>query len=99
MVEVGFRALKQKLFEPEESKKRLTFELQQAEPAEQQMPISEDTLSSLFCKAPKELHNGTPANCRNIIDQYVKQVVIYPDRIELVLNFVEGFEQTETIRK
>jgi site-specific DNA recombinase len=99
MVEIGSPALKQKLFELEESKEKLTFELQQAELAEQQMAVSEDTLRILFRKAQQELRHGTLTNRRKIIDQYVKQVVIFPDRVELVLNFVEGFEWTETIRK
>jgi hypothetical protein len=99
MVEIGSPALKQKLFELEESKEKLTFELQQAELAEQQMSVSEDTLRILFRKAQQELRHGTLTNRRKIIDQYVKQVVIFPDRVELVLNFVEGFEWTETIRK
>ena len=99
MVEIGSPSLKQKLFELEESKEKLTFELQQAELAERQMSISENTLCVLFRKAEQELRHGTLANRRKIIDQYVRQVVVYPDRVELVLNFVEGFEWTETIRK
>ena len=53
MVEIGSPSLKQKLLELEESKEKLTFELQ--------------------------------------------QVVVFPDRVELVLNFVEGLEWTETM--
>ena len=97
MVEIGSPALKQKLLELEESKEKLTFELQQAEPAERQMSISEDTLRVLFRKAQQELRHGTLTNRRKIIDQYVKQVVVFPDRVELVLNFVEGVEWTETM--
>lgn len=99
MVEIGSPALKQKLFELEESKEKLTFELQQAELAERQMSISEDTLRVLFRKAQQELRHGTLTNRRKIIDQYVKQVVVFPDRVELVLNFVEGFEWRESMKR
>ena len=99
MVEIGSPTLKQKLFELEETKEKLSYELHQAELAEQQMSVSEDTVRTLFRKAQNELRNGTLANRRKIIDQYVKQIIIYPDRVELVLNFVEGMSWTDTIQR
>ena len=81
------------------TKEKLTFELQQAELAESQMSVSEDTLRVLFRKAQQELRHGTLTNRRKIIDQYVKQVVVFPDRVELVLNFVERYAWKETLKR
>ena len=99
MIEIGSPALKDKLMELEESKEKLTFELSQVEQATRQMNVSEEKLKRLFRKAEQELRHGTLANRRKIIDRYVRQVVVYPDKVELVLNFVEGFVWTEMVRK
>ncbi len=99
MVEISSPALKSKLLELEESKEKLSYELERAEQAKRQMHVSEDKLKQLFRKAERELRYGTLSNRRKIIDQYVKQVVVYPDRVEIILNFVEGFAWTEIIGK
>ena len=67
--------------------------------AESTARITEKQLVNLFRKAEQELRHGTLTNRRKIIDQYVKKVVVYPDRVEVVLNFVEGFEVKEVLEK
>ena len=99
MVEIGSAALKDKLLELEKAKEQLSFELNQAIMAENSSHINEKQLVKLFYKAEQELRHGTLANRRKIVDQYVKRVVVYPDRVEVVLNFVEGFEWKEVVEK
>lgn len=99
MVDIGSSALKDKLLELEKSKEQLSYELKQALVAESTARITEKQLVNLFRKAEQELRHGTLTNRRKIIDQYVKKVVVYPDRVEVVLNFVEGFEVKEVLEK
>ena len=99
MIEIGSSALKDKLLELESTKEKLSYELAQVEQAARQMNVSEEKLKRLFRKAEQELRHGTLANRRKIIDQYIQRVVVYPGKVELVLNFVKGFEWTEEIRK
>ena len=99
MVDTGSSALKDKLLELEKSQEQLSYELKQALVAESTARITEKQLVNLFRKAEQELRHGTLTNRRKIIDQYVKKVVVYPDRVEVVLNFVEGFEVKEVLEK
>ena len=43
------------------------------------------------------LLNGTLENRKNIIDNYVDSVIIYSDRIEIIINVSSDYTITETI--
>ena len=99
MVETGSSAFKAKLSELEQMKEKLQYELSEAEIALQQEIYCEEEISKLFHKAKIQLKNGTLANRRIIIEQYVNKVLIYPDRIEVYMNLMNDYVIKETVSK
>lgn len=97
MVETGSSAFKNKLTELEQNKEKLQYELSEAEIALQKSIISEEEVRKLFHKAELQLKNGTLANRRIIIDQYISKVVIYPDKIEIFMNLTDDYIVKETV--
>ncbi len=59
--------------------------------------INRMTLHSAFKQAKEMLMNGTLENRKNIIDNYVDSIVIYSDRIEIIINVGNDCTITETI--
>lgn len=97
MIETGSAALKAKLAEFESNKERLSFEINRLEIEVKGEQYSEDRIRTLFQSAENQLKNGTLANRRAVIDQYVEKVVIYPDKIEIYLKVMGDYERKETI--
>ena len=91
MIETGSAALKNKLSELEETKEKLRYELDEVESTLSQEQFSEQDIRKLFSRAEKQLKNGTLANRRMIIDQYIDKVVIYKDRIEVYMNLISDY--------
>lgn len=99
MVETGSAAFKDKLHELEGSKEKLLFELVEAEAALKQENFSEEEISKLFRIAEQQLKNGTLANRRMVIDQYINKILIYPDRIEVYMNLMSDYTLKEVIEQ
>ncbi len=99
MVETGSSAFKNKLFELEQTKEKLLFSLNEAEAALKQETFSEDQIRKLFHTAEQQLKNGTLANRRMVIDQYINKVLIYPDKIEVYMNLMSDYTVKETIKQ
>ena len=99
MIETGSAAFKDKLNELEQSKEKLLFELTEAEAALKQENFSEEQISKLFHIAEQQLKNGTLANRRLVIDQYINKVLIYPDKIEVYMNLMSDYMVKETIEQ
>ena len=99
MIETGSAALKNKLCELEQSKERLLFELSETEAALKQSEFSEDQIRRLFHKAKQQLKDGTLANRRMVIDQYINKVLIYPDKIEVYMNLMSDYTVKEIIKQ
>ena len=99
MIETGSPALKNKLGELEETKEKLLFELNDVESSLKHDEFSEEKIRKLFSKAEHQLKNGTLANRRMIIDQYIDKVVIYKDRIEVYMNLVGDYVLKEVIEQ
>ena len=99
MIETGSPALKNKLSELEETKEKLLFELNDVESSLMHDEFSEGKIRKLFSKAEQQLKNGTLANRRMIIDQYIDKVVIYKDRIEVYMNLVSDYTVKEVIEQ
>ena len=97
MIETGSAAFKDKLNELERSKEKLLFELTEAEAALKQENFSEEQISKLFHIAEQQLKNGTLANRRLVIDQYISKIIIYPDKIEVYMNLMSDYTVKETI--
>ena len=98
MIETGSAAFKDKLNELEQSKEKLLFELTEAEAALKQEIFSEEQICKLFHIAEQQLKNGTLANRRLVIDQYINKVLIYPDKIEVYMNLMSDYTVKETIK-
>ena len=99
MIETGSAAFKDKLNELEQSKEKLLFELTEAEEALKQENFSEEQISKLFHIAEQQLKNGTLANRRLVIDQYINKIIIYPDKIEVYMNLMSDYTVKETIKQ
>lgn len=98
MIETGSAAFKDKLNELEQSKEKLLFELTEAEEALKQENFSEEQISKLFHIAEQQLKNGTLANRRLVIDQYINKIIIYSDKIEVYMNLMSDYTVKETIK-
>ena len=99
MIETGSAAIKDKLRELEESEEKLSFALSEAEDAANQNRFSEAEIQRLFHTAEQQLKNGTLANRRAVIDQYIDKVLVYPDRIEVYMNLLNGYMLKEVIEQ
>ena len=99
MVETGSSALKDKLLELEGTKEKLTFELAETETSMAKVQFSEDEIKRLFQNAKKQLRNGTLANRRAVIDQYVQKILIFPDRIEVYISAFPNYVIQETVEE
>ena len=92
-------ALKNKLSELEETKEKLLFELNDVESSLVHDEFSEEKIRKLFSKAEQQLKNGTLANRRMLIDQYIDKVVIYKDCIKVYMNLVSDYTVKEVIEQ
>ena len=97
MIETGSAAMKAKLAELEASKAKLTFEISRLEVELGKEQYTEEKVRGLFVAAEKQLRNGTLANRRAVIEQYVDKVVVYPDKIEIYLEIMGDFEIKEVV--
>ena len=99
MIDTGSSAFKDKLKELETMKGKLLFELSEVEALSSHQTFSEEQVRRLFRNAELQLKNGTLANRRRIIDEYVDKVLIYPDRIEIFLNVIAGYGIKEVMEE
>ena len=97
MIETGSAAFKDKLNELEQAKEKLLFELTETEAALKQENFSEEQVCKLFHIAEQQLKNGTLANRRLVIDQYINKIIIYPDKIEVYMNLMSDYTVKEVI--
>lgn len=88
VVTTGSAALAEKLKELELEKVTLEMSLKEAERKLSEMSVDEAQLRKAFSKAKSLLKSGTLKNRKAIVQQYVKQVVIYPDKVEIEFNVI-----------
>ena len=60
---------------------------------------TEDKIIKLFNKAEEKLRSGSLASRRMIIDQYIDKIVMYPDKIEIYINFLQNYKIKETVEQ
>lgn len=97
LIETGSNSLKEKLRELEERAEKLKYELSEAQ-NEMDTPIyTEEKITKLFKKAEEKLKCGMLASRRMIIDQYIDKIVIYPDKIDIYINFLSDYKIKETV--
>ena len=88
VVTTGSSALAEKLKELELEKVTLEISLKEAERKLSEMSVDEAQLKQAFSKAKSLLKSGTLKNRKAIVQQYVKQVVMYPDKVEVEFNVI-----------
>ena len=83
VVSTGSSALTDKLKELEIKKQQLMQSLTDAERNMSQLEVDEEKLRTAFYKAKHMLKSGTLKNRKAIVEKYVKQIIMYENRIEI----------------
>ena len=99
VVTTGSAALAGKLTELESEKANLEKSLIEAKRKISEMTVNEAELKKAFSKAKRLLVSGTLKNRKAIVQHYVKQVVMYNDKIEVEYNIFGGYTIKETLSK
>ena len=99
VVETGSAALADKLKELEGTKFNLEQALLDAEQQMENMCIDEAKLKSAFRKAKQMLKSGTLKNRKAIVEQYVKQVTIYKDKIVIKYSLSDNYSFNDEIKR
>ncbi len=97
IVQTGSAALSEKLKELEKDKATLTQSIAKKEKEAAQMSVSKQTLKKAFAKAKQMLESGTLANKKSIVQNYVKNVTMYKDKIVVEFNITNNYTITEEI--
>lgn len=97
IVSTGSAALTDKLKELESTKAQLQDSLSEAERKLSEMHIDANKLKSAFNKAKRMLKSGTLKNRKAIIRQYVKEIVIYKDKITVEYNISDTYTVKDEI--
>ena len=99
VVSTGSTALTNKLKELEITKAQLQESLTEAERKLSEMSIDAEKLKSAFNKAKRMLKSGTLKNRKVIVQQYVKEIVIYKDKITVEYNISGTYTVTEELTR
>lgn len=97
VMNTGSAALSAKLAELEKERETLRKALRKAEQQKKNTGINKRQLKSVFRVAKQMLQDGTLANKREIINQYVNRVVVFRDRIEVEYNISPTYAVKEDI--
>lgn len=97
VMNTGSAALSAKLSELEKERETLRKALRKAEQQKKNTGINKRQLKSAFRVAKQMLQDGTLANKKAIINQYVNRVVIFRDRIEVEYNISPTYAVKEDI--
>ena len=92
-------ALSDKLKQLETDKQKYERILFDKEKEISSMKVEEKVLKQAFKKAKKMLETGTLVNRKEIIDRYVKQIVLHRDKIEVEFNITDTYTVTEEISR
>lgn len=99
IVSTGSAALTDKLKELESTKAQLQDSLSEAERKLSEMHIDTNKLKSAFNKAKRMLKDGTLKNRKAIVQQYVKEIVVYKDKITVEYNISGTYTVTEELSR
>ena len=83
VVETGSAALNEKLRELEMQKAALEFEIRKIQEQQRDNLPDYETLCAAFRKAKQLLQTGELRCAQKVIDQYIEQVTLFPDRIQV----------------
>lgn len=99
IMQTGSVALSDKLKELECDKAKFEETLREKEQTLFEMKVNEKELKQAFKKAKKMLESGTLSNKKAIIDRYVKQIILYRDKIAIEFNVTDTYTITEEIER
>ena len=99
VVATGSPALTDKLKELETTKAQLEHSLLEAEQKISDMTINPRQLKSAFKKAKQQLRTGDLKNKKAIVQQYVKQVTIHPDKVVMEFKISDLYTITEEVER
>ncbi len=97
VVATGSVALTDKLKELEDTKAQLEQSIAETNQRLDAMKVDENRIKSAFRKAKEMLRSGTLKNKKAIVEQYVKQVTVYKDRIEIEYNINDTYSFKEDV--
>ena len=83
MALIEYDAYKQKLRELETQKAALEFEIRKIQEQQRDNLPDYETLCAAFRKAKQLLQTGELRCAQKVIDQYIEQVTLFPDRIQV----------------
>lgn len=99
IVSTGSAALTDKLKELEATKAQLQESLKEAEQKISEMSIDANKLKSAFNKAKRMLKSGELKNRKAIVQQYIKEVVVYKDKITVEYNISSTYTVKEELQR
>ena len=99
VMQTGSSALNDKLKELEYDKSNLEQSLSDMEHQMAQMVVSEAELKKAFKKAKAMLQSGTLVNKKAIVNRYVKQIILYKEKIVIEFNLTDTYTITEEIAR
>ena len=98
MAKTGSAALAERLAVLESDREKCRQEITETElKLAENGKTDRNVLHSAFKQAKEMLLNGALENRKNIIDNYVDSVIVYSDRIEIIINVSSDYTITETI--
>ena len=97
IMQTGSATLTDKLKELEKTKADLENALAENERKLAEVSIDAKRLKLAFKKARQMLKSGTLKNRKAIVEQYIKQVVIYKDKIEIEYRISDTYTYKETV--
>ncbi len=93
----GSAALINKLKELEEEKMQLENSLKDNDGKISKLTVDEKTLRTAFQKAKQMLRSGTSKNKKAIVEKYIKEIVVYKDKIEIEYAISDTYSLKEII--
>ena len=99
VVATGSPALVDKLKELETTKAQLEHSLMEAEQKISDMTINPRQLKAAFKKAKQQLRTGDLKNKKSIVQQYVKQVTIHPNKVIMEFKISDLYTITEEVER
>lgn len=99
IMQTGSVALSDKLKELECDKAKFEETLCEKEQTLSEMKVNEKELKQAFKKAKKMLESGILTNKKAIIDRYVKQIILYRDKIAIEFNVTDTYTIMEEIER
>lgn len=86
LIDVGSASLKKKLSDLEKQKAALEKDITALTKLLSENRVTEKELKCAFAEIRRALTDGTLANAKQLVDTYIHDVVVYPNRIVVIFN-------------